>query len=127
MAIYPRGSYAHEDFEDILVESRCEETPRTGIRHRTLLAGGRGMDREPGCIREIQNFIGRGSYIEHAVFVSPAPKRVLGALEDWAASLQREEKDMLVLLSVLKAQFELIHRFATATLRLHTRRMQTMC
>ncbi len=79
--------------------------------HRVLLTGSRGMDREPGCIREIQNFIGRDAYIEHAVFVPPAPQSVPGALEDWAAYLQREEKDVLVQLSVLKAQFELIHPF----------------
>ncbi len=79
--------------------------------HRVLLTGSRGMDREPGCIREIQNFIGRDAYIEHAVFVPPAPESVPGALEGWAAYLQREEKDVLVQLSVLKAQFELIHPF----------------
>ncbi|MBA7481049.1 hypothetical protein ES707_16517 [subsurface metagenome] len=79
--------------------------------HRILLTDSRGMDREPGCIREIQNFIGRDAYIEHAVYVPPAPGSVPGALEDWEAYLQREEKDVLVQLSVLKAQFELIHPF----------------
>ncbi|MCC7565384.1 MAG: Fic family protein [Methanomicrobiaceae archaeon] len=79
--------------------------------HRILLTDSRGMDRQPGCIREIQNFIGRDANIEHAIYVPPAPEHVFGALEDWAAYLQREEKDMLVQLSVLKAQFELIHPF----------------
>jgi Fic family protein len=79
--------------------------------HRILLAGSRGMDREPGCIREIQNFIGRDAHIEHAIFVPPAPGSVPGALDDWEAYLQHEEKDVLVQLSVLKAQFELIHPF----------------
>ena len=69
------------------------------------------MDREPGCVRTIQNFIGRDAQIEHAIFVPPAPEMVPGALEDWEAYLQREEKDVLVQLSVLKAQFELIHPF----------------
>lgn len=79
--------------------------------HQILLAGSRGMDREPGCIREIQNFIGRDTNIEHAVFVPPEPEQIPGALEDWAVYLQHEEKDVLVQLSVLKAQFELIHPF----------------
>jgi len=79
--------------------------------HRILLTDSRGMDREPGCIRTIQNFIGRGAHIEHAIFVPPAPERVPGALAEWEAYLQREEKDVLVQLSVLKAQFELIHPF----------------
>jgi len=79
--------------------------------HRILLAGSRGMDREPGCIRAIQNFIGRDSNIEHAVYVPPAPEMVAGALSDWEVYLQRDEKDVLVQLSILKAQFELIHPF----------------
>ncbi|MCK8518114.1 Fic family protein [Methanoculleus sp. 7T] len=79
--------------------------------HRILLSDSRGMDREPGCIREIQNFIGRDAYIEHAIFVPPAPENVPRALADWEAYLQGEEKDVLVQLSVLKAQFEIIHPF----------------
>ncbi|KAF5085007.1 Fic family protein [Methanoculleus horonobensis] len=79
--------------------------------HRILLADSRGMDREPGCIRTIQNFIGRDAHIERAIFVPPAPERVPGALADWEAYLHREEKDILVQLSILKAQFELIHPF----------------
>jgi Fic family protein len=79
--------------------------------HRILLADSRGRDGEPGCIRTIQNFIGPDAYIEHAIFVPPAPENVPRALEDWEAYLQGEEKDVLVQLSVLKAQFELIHLF----------------
>ncbi len=79
--------------------------------HRILLSGSRGMDREPGCVRTIQNFIGRDARIEHAIYVPPAPEDVPGTLADWEAYLQREEKDVLVQLSVLKAQFELIHPF----------------
>ncbi len=79
--------------------------------HRILLTDSRGMDREPGCVREIQNFIGRDAHIEHAVYVPPAPEKVPGALADWETYLQHEEKDVLVQLSVLKAQFELIHPF----------------
>ena len=79
--------------------------------HRILLSGSRGMDREPGCIRDIQNFIGRDAHIEHAIFVPPAPEDVPRALADWEAYLQGGELDVLVQLSVLKAQFELIHPF----------------
>jgi Fic family protein len=79
--------------------------------HRILLTDSRGRDRELGCIREIQNFIGRDGYIEHAIFVPPAPENVPRALAEWEAYLQGEEKDVLVQLSVLKAQFEIIHPF----------------
>jgi Fic family protein len=79
--------------------------------HRILLASVRGRDREPGCIRTIQNFIGSNPYIEHAIFIPPAPEDVPRALENWEQYLQSEEKDILVQLAVLKAQFELIHPF----------------
>lgn len=79
--------------------------------HRVLLSGSRGMDREPGCVRTIQNFIGRDARIEHAIYVPPAPEDVPAALADWEAYLQGGELDVLVQLSVLKAQFELIHPF----------------
>lgn len=42
--------------------------------HRILMTNSREMNRQPGCIREIQNFIGRDSLIEHAVFIPPAPE-----------------------------------------------------
>lgn len=79
--------------------------------HRVLLSGSRGMDREPGCVRTIQNFIGRDAQIEHAIYIPPAPEDLSGALGDWEAYLQGGELDVLVQLSVLKAQFELIHPF----------------
>jgi len=80
--------------------------------HKILLTGSRGMNREPGCIRTIQNFIGRDAHIEHAIFIPPSPESLPGTLADWAEYLQREEKDVLVQLSLLKAQFELIHPFS---------------
>jgi len=80
--------------------------------HRILLTNSRGKDRDPGCIRTIQNFIGRDTNIENAIFVPPAPEKVAGALADWEVYLQSEEKDVLVQLCILKAQFELIHPFS---------------
>ncbi|CAJ36780.1 Fic family protein [Methanocella arvoryzae] len=81
--------------------------------HRILLSDVRGNNRWPGEIRRIQNYIGRpGSPIEKAIFVPPAPSRVMDALSNWEQYLHSEEKDPLVQLSVLKAQFELIHPFS---------------
>ncbi len=56
--------------------------------HRILLTDSRGMNREPGCVRTIQNFIGRDAHIEHAIYVPPAPEDVPAALADWEAYLQ---------------------------------------
>ena len=80
--------------------------------HRVLLASVRGRDREPGEIRRIQNYIAPyGTPIERATFIPPAPNLVMDALTNWENYLHTDEKDPLVQLAVLKAQFELIHPF----------------
>jgi Fic family protein len=81
--------------------------------HRILLTDVRGKDRTPGEVRRIQNFIGLpGDPIEMAIFVPPSPLAVMDALSNWEEYLHMEEKDPLVQLAVLKAQFELIHPFS---------------
>jgi len=80
--------------------------------HRILLTSTRGRDREPGEIRRIQNYIAPpGTPIEEATFVPPPPLMVMDALSNWEIYLHSEEKDTLVQLAILKAQFELIHPF----------------
>jgi len=81
--------------------------------HRILLSGSvRGQESTPGTIRRTQNYIGSpGTPIEKAVFIPPAPSGVLPALYDWEKYVHVEERDALVQLAVLKAQFELIHPF----------------
>ena len=80
--------------------------------HAVLLENVRGRNKAPGEIRQVQNYIGRpGEGIESATFVPPSPDVVPGALLDWEQYLHQEEKDPLVQLAILKAQFELIHPF----------------
>ncbi|OPY26744.1 MAG: Fic/DOC family protein [Methanocella sp. PtaU1.Bin125] len=81
--------------------------------HRILLSDVRGKERSPGEIRRVQNYIATtGTPIERAIYVPPAPSRVIDALSNWERYLHSEEKDALVQLSILKAQFELIHPFS---------------
>ncbi len=94
------------------LKSQSLDIPLICNLHRILLTGSRGMNREPGCIRSIQNFIGRDADIEHAIFVPPSPDCVLKVLADWESYLNYKERDVLVQLSILKAQFELIHPFS---------------
>ncbi len=80
--------------------------------HRILLESVRGTNRAPGEFRRAQNYIGAsGTSIEHASFVPPAPEKVLPAISTWEKYLHSDEKDPLVQLAVVKAQFELIHPF----------------
>ena len=80
--------------------------------HGILLDSVRGRDRAPGEFRRIQNYIGPpGCSIEEATFVPPSPERVSPALDNWEKYLHSDEKDRLVQLAVVKAQFEIIHPF----------------
>jgi Fic family protein len=80
--------------------------------HRILLTGVRGRHKDPGEIRRIQNYIAPpGTPIDQAMFIPPSPERVMDALSNWEDYLFCTEKDPLVQLAVLKAQFELVHPF----------------
>jgi len=80
--------------------------------HATLLNSVRGRDKAPGQFRRTQNYIGPPGFpIEHATFVPPAPDRLAQALDNWERYLHFDEKDGLVQLAVVKAQFEIIHPF----------------
>jgi len=63
-------------------------------------------------MRRIQNCgAPPGTPMDQATFVPPSPDRVMDALSNWEDCLFYTEKDPLVQLAVLKAQFELIHPF----------------
>ena len=80
--------------------------------HRILLTGVRGRYKEPGEVRHIQNYIASpGTPIEGATFIPPEPSTLMDALSNWEEYLYSTERDPLVQLAILKAQFELIHPF----------------
>lgn len=80
--------------------------------HRILLADVRGRHKDPGEIRRIQNYIAPpGTPIDQATFIPPSPERIMDALSNWENYLYFNERDPLVQLAILKAQFELIHPF----------------
>jgi Fic family protein len=80
--------------------------------HGILLKNVRGRDKTPGQFRIIQNWIGpEGCPIEEAVFVPPAPTGLMDHLEAWERFYGSEHLDPLVQLSIIHAQFEIIHPF----------------
>ena len=80
--------------------------------HKVLLDSVRGRNKAPGSFRRVQNFIGPpGCTQETATFVPPSVDRMTPSLDNWEKYLHSEERDVLVHLSVVKAQFELIHPF----------------
>lgn len=80
--------------------------------HSMLLQGVRGQNKNPGNFRTIQNWIGKtGSTKETATFIPPSPEKLLDYLSNLENYFHYEEKDFLVQLAIIHAQFEIIHPF----------------
>lgn len=80
--------------------------------HATLLDSVRGYNKGPGSFRTMQNHIGRpGSSIEQAEFVPPDPLTLQAALSNWESYYHADDKDALVQLAIVHAQFEFLHPF----------------
>lgn len=80
--------------------------------HGILLKGVRGENKSRGEFRKIQNWIGPpGSTIETASYVPPSPENLLNYLSNWERYCHYDEKDRLVQLAIIHAQFEIIHPF----------------
>ncbi|MFN7707397.1 MAG: Fic family protein, partial [Sphingobacteriia bacterium] len=80
--------------------------------HRILLQGTRGANSDPGNFRRTQNWIGvPGSTLDTARFVPPAVPAMQQGLNNWEQYLHYDEKDTLVQLAIVHAQFEILHPF----------------
>jgi Fic family protein len=80
--------------------------------HSILLDNVRGRNKARGEFRTEQNHIGKpGSSIAEASYIPPKPELVMGALYNLETYIHSEEQDRLVQLSIVHAQFEIIHPF----------------
>jgi Fic family protein len=87
--------------------------------HAILLDSVRGQDKARGRFRTVQNWIGRpGTPIDDAYFVPPDPATLPDLLAKWESYYHAEEKDPLVQLAIVHAQFEIIHPFVDGNGRL---------
>ncbi len=80
--------------------------------HRRLLDGARGAGKQPGELRQSQNWIG-GTRPGNAVFVPPPPEHVPRLLADLERFIHDTATDVqpLVKVALIHAQFETIHPF----------------
>lgn len=80
--------------------------------HRLLMDGARGSGRQPGELRQSQNWIG-GTRPGNAVFVPPPPKQVPALLADLERFIHdtRPTLPPLVRIGLVHVQFETIHPF----------------
>lgn len=77
-----------------------------------LLRGVRGKDQGRGEFRKTQNYIGSpGSTIEGARYIPPPPGLLMEALDNLEKYIHFGERDRLVQLAIIHAQFEVIHPF----------------
>lgn len=80
--------------------------------HFILLEGIRGNNKRRGEFRTSQNWIGRSNAtIEQATFVPPSPIDLLDHLSHFEKYFHFNDKERLVQLAIIHAQFELLHPF----------------
>jgi Fic family protein len=80
--------------------------------HKVLMLSVRGHNKAPGDFRRFQNYIGRiGASMEEATFIPPSPDKLMAGLDNWERYYHADEKDALVQLALLHAQFEFLHPF----------------
>jgi Fic family protein len=80
--------------------------------HTVLLDSVRGFNKGRGKFRTVQNWVGKpGTPMEQADFVPPNPLRLMEYLGDWEKYYHLEDRDPLVQLAIIHAQFEIVHPF----------------
>lgn len=80
--------------------------------HGILLDSVRGKNKGRGRFRAVQNWIGKpGASIEQAEYVPPEPLKLMEYLSNFEKYIHFNEKDLLVQLAIVHAQFEIIHPF----------------
>lgn len=88
--------------------------------HKILLDSVRGNEKEPGKIRNIQNWIGpKGCGIEDAIFIPPIPEDVPILLDNLFEYMNNAYIDPLFInLAISHSQFETIHAYRDGNGRL---------
>lgn len=127
----PEEESKRVDVQEILNYRRALSAACTALRekpfnlnllrslHADLLASVRGDDKARGEFRKVQNWIGPpGSSIDQAAFVPPRPQELPDALSRWINYYHEEERDVLVQLAIVHAQFEILHPFEDGNGRL---------
>ena len=80
--------------------------------HDRLLDSVRGRNKARGLFRTTQNYIGRpGTPIGQASYIPPPPENLPDLLDNLEKYIHYDEKDPLIQLAVVHAQFEIIHPF----------------
>ncbi|PIS13557.1 MAG: cell filamentation protein Fic [Candidatus Tagabacteria bacterium CG09_land_8_20_14_0_10_41_14] len=80
--------------------------------HEILLQGVRGANKDRGNFRRQQVFIGKsGATIEQVTYVPPSAEKISDLMSNLEKYIHSDDKDLLVQLAIVHAQFEMIHPF----------------
>ena len=80
--------------------------------HEILLQEVRGENKDRGNFRRQQVFIGKpGAIIEQAIYIPPSAEKINDLMSNLDKYIHSDDKDLLVQLAVIHAQFEMIHPF----------------
>lgn len=80
--------------------------------HEILLQGVRGENQDRGNFRRQQVFIGKpGADIEQATYIPPTAEKINDLMSNLEKYIHSDDKDLLIQLAVIHAQFEMIHPF----------------
>lgn len=80
--------------------------------HKTLMRGVRGEEQDAGNFRKRDVYIGSPGNPEGARYVPPIWQTIDSHLENFEQYVNYDEKDILVQLAIVHAQFEIIHPFS---------------
>lgn len=106
--------------EEHLKEEKNIDLKFVNSIHKILLDSVRGHEKEPGKIRNIQNWIGtKGCSIEEATYVPPAPEDVPMLLDNLFSYMNDTYVDPIFInLAISHSQFETIHAYRDGNGRL---------
>jgi len=78
--------------------------------HSVLMDSVRGRDKGRGQFRKKQNYIGKpGASVEEMSFIPPEASGLMKYMDNLERYIHYEEKDRLVQVAIIHAQFEMIH------------------
>lgn len=119
-----RETKKYEDIQEIInyrkaLKAAIDEMEKLSLStrvikkaHEILLQGVRGENKDRGNFRRQQVFIGKpGANIEQATYIPPSAEKIVDLMSNLEKYIHAEEKDLLVQLAIVHAQFEMIHPF----------------
>ena len=98
--------YAVKNMEKLSLSTRLIK----GV-HNILLDSVRGQSKDRGNFRRLQVHIGKSNKLEEATYVPPTAIDVPELMSNLEKYIHSSEKDFLVQLAIVHAQFEMIHPF----------------